>query len=69
LNNDYKEGEVVQMQHICGWCGKFLGEDDEEPKGMVSHGMCNKCHQLVLHGLWEPNTNGEGDNEEKENKR
>jgi hypothetical protein len=30
------------MKIICAWCGKFLGKE-ENPKEMLSHGICADC--------------------------
>jgi len=34
------------MRKICAWCGKDIGEIESEQGGVISHGMCDSCHDI-----------------------
>ena len=46
------------MKRICAWCNKELGtkEASASAKGMVTHGICQKCYDEVIGEMNDGNT-------------
>lgn len=37
------------MSHRCAWCGKQIADEDNiEPVGAVSDGICEKCQETFF---------------------
>lgn len=46
------------MQRICSWCGKYMGEKNEEEEG-ITHTICPECEEKMLqddHAVLQPLT-------------
>ena len=44
------------MKTVCAWCNKVMKDGEPDPRGLVSHGVCEDCKEMVrkemedLHG-------------------